>query len=702
MAPAAKHPWDSPGPVRAVRPRRAHEWESSDSEKSAAEVEADGGSDSSGGSSDDELELGPGAKLVDYVLGLYYERVLSAAQLCTLLHFAAESGVAEAKELSYNPSAPTGHFQRHLTRVLEPLRQTHLLYELDVPSYAMDDLARSKHTLTVIPPHELVDEIWEAKPQLAVQLDKLLAEDTLPAAYRENPVVRGNPADKFAPVSLFVDGVPYSHNDGVIGWWIINEVNGARRLWAAVRKSVCCICGCRGWCTFWQLWSLVLWSLTALADGTWPHQRHDGQEWRAGDKARAAKAGQPLHCKAVLLFMKADWAEYATTCGFPSWVDSLRPCFGCNASKHNLYNTSNLSPTTSPWRSNGSQDWFRACDRCEIIVVIVSREMLEVLLAVCIYDKRSSGSRGLSLAQPVPALGLFEGDRVVPQRGLEDVADLEHATAFPKRIRIWRPTSETLARNRNPLFDERLGLTPEAILTIDTLHCIYLGVMLGFCKYTLWHLITIGVWVRTGTIEEIIENSCLLIRHQLKAFYREYKAANPRESLSRVTFSRKKIGSNSDRKLRTKGAQTWGFLLFLVSVLQQRAIVTGDLGPSLLAAGKAMVGLVRLWQNCGSRLSAEELQKCWDCWTCFLHHTEEVAELEVPKRHLTAHLLQKMAWFGNPRLYANWGDESDNKLMKASCRTVSQQTFDKFLLLRMKVLMERKRADRPFGVSPAK
>ena len=139
-----------------------------------------------------------------------------------------------------------------------------------------------------------------------------------------------------------------------------------------------------------------------------------------------------------------------------------------------------------------------------------------------------------------------------------------------------------------------------------------------------------------------------------------------------------------------------------MSVLQQRAIVTGDLGPSLLAAGKAMVGLVRLWQNCGSRLSAEELQKCWDCWTCFLHHTEEVAELEVPKRHLTAHLLQKMAWFGNPRLYANWGDESDNKLMKASCRTVSQQTFDKFLLLRMKVLMERKRADRPFGVSPAK
>ena len=30
-----------------------------------------------------------------------------------------------------------------------------------------------------------------------------------------------------------------------------------------------------------------------------------------------------------------------------------------------------------------------------------------------------------------------------------------------------------------------------------------------------------------------------------------------------------------------------------------------------------------------------------------------------------------------------WQDESDNKLLKAMCRTVSQITFESFLLLRM-------------------
>ena len=132
-------------------------------------------------------------------------------------------------------------------------------------------------------------------------------------------------------------------------------------------------------------------------------------------------------------------------------------------------------------------------------------------------------------------------------------------------------------------------------------------------------------------------------------------------------------------------------------MLETREAATGELGPRFKIAATTLVDLILLWRCCGPLLSLRERQDSFDIWNRFLSVTEDMVEIEQPKRHITAHLLQKTAWFGNPCLYHCFLDESDNRLLKAACRTVSQETFEPFLLLRMLELMASRSRGRPFG-----
>jgi hypothetical protein len=59
----------------------------------------------------------------------------------------------------------------------------------------------------------------------------------------------------------------------------------------------------------------------------------------------------------------------------------------------------------------------------------------------------------------------------------------------------------------------------------------------------------------------------------------------------------------------------------------------------------------------------------------------------TPKHHLCFHLVANLSRHGNPSFYANWRDESLNRVLKACCRNVSQRTFEASLLLRMRDLI---------------
>ena len=144
----------------------------------------------------------------------------------------------------------------------------------------------------------------ESNPSFRNKLVEHREARTLPACYWEHTVVQAAAPETVAPLALYLDGVPYSQTDSVIGWWVECLVTGARFLWAVTRKRTACKCGCKGWCTFHAFFRLFHWSATALAQKRWPLRRHDGQDWQAADHDRAAKAGSDMRMQACFLHIK--------------------------------------------------------------------------------------------------------------------------------------------------------------------------------------------------------------------------------------------------------------------------------------------------------------------------------------------------------------------------------------------------------------
>ena len=108
-----------------------------------------------------------------------------------------------------------------------------------------------------------------------------------------------------------------------------------------------------------------------MADGVIVAGRHDGAFWRAADAARSVVAGTTARAIYCLCWIKGDWAEYAVTVGFPAWNSVQRCCFACNCCLRDMYKLLGAGPSNPPHRPNREDDYFTACERCELEVEIV-------------------------------------------------------------------------------------------------------------------------------------------------------------------------------------------------------------------------------------------------------------------------------------------------------------------------------------------
>ena len=349
-----------------------------------------------------------------------------------------------------------------------------------------------------------------------------------------------------------------------------------------------------------------------------------------------------------------------------------------------MYQVDNISLAGLPWRANAPSDYFQACHNCEIFVE-ADAELVQDLLRILKEDRRKDGARGLAVTAAIArAPQLQQGDRLEPSQELPDVGQLSSVTSFPIRLTFWRTSREVDTRHRNPLFDEALGITVVDTMTVDTLHCLNLGVLLVWVSVTLWLLVERRVFSAHASIDETIGTAARLVKAELDRFYRRYKEANPVSNLTRVQdFSRNTLGeSTSGRRLRTKGAETWGVALYLLHKLESlSAAHQDDETRSLFRAGKALADLVELWSRSGRVLDAATVQRGLDLWKIHLRFTQDFPDMEIPKRHLMTHMVKGGAWHGNPRMYACWADEGLNRELKKSCRLVSQQSFEPFILL---------------------
>jgi hypothetical protein len=208
------------------------------------------------------------------------------------------------------------------------------------------------------------------------------------------------------------------------------------------------------------------------------------------------------------------------------------------------------------WMINEDDDYFAACDRCEINVRILQNQDLERIENFLRYDKRDhGGSKGRALTRDLVINGtqLQANDRLEPSRSLPNVGELHLVDEFPTIILFWRVSDETLTRHRNPLFDRTIGITPRRSLTVDVLHAFFLGVLNIWAKIALWKLIEAGAYGNLGTQAENLRAAALVLRSALMSWYKRYAADHKGENLTRVAdLTVKMLGTSADPKLKRR------------------------------------------------------------------------------------------------------------------------------------------------------
>lgn len=222
------------------------------------------------------------------------------------------------------------------------------------------------------------------------------------------------------------------------------------------------------------------------------------------------------------------------------------------------------------------------------------------------YDTREAGSRGLALVADAERWHLLKGDRLEPSESVPDIGCFG-VLEPPFTATFWRRSEEGLTRHRNPVFSEDIGTEPGRVLTVDALHSIYLGVMRVYCRITMWALLNAGIYGANPNSEA----SLLALRHRLMTWYRRYDAAHRERPVTRMgDLTRGMIGTHDRPNLKSKGAETAGFFLFILDEMTTfRARVPTSTAVRLHAAGEALRTCVQGWEDQPWVLPAEKCKE---------------------------------------------------------------------------------------------
>ena len=152
------------------------------------------------------------------------------------------------------------------------------MYHVGVPGLQKFDTSRTTHSMPVQCPHECIDREFRDQPRLLQEVERMKDQGLFPPNFYKHPAVQGT-RSTVVPLELYLDGISFTRNDGILGVFFYSVLTKRRFLFAAVRRSFPCKCGCKGWCTLFPLFSCLRWSLAALAAGRWPSSKHDNTSW---------------------------------------------------------------------------------------------------------------------------------------------------------------------------------------------------------------------------------------------------------------------------------------------------------------------------------------------------------------------------------------------------------------------------------------
>lgn len=588
---ASTHAWELPE-AGATAPQDAdsqHPWEGSGDAPGPGLRPWEAGGQSSEGQADAEqlaARLAAGHELAELLIQLNVEGKLSAKDTCLLSHWAFKAGAqGPVRDLAYRSGgtarARSGHYQRHLDRVVGLRGNSGDFYHVQVPGHTKHSRSRVAHVVKVFPPHERLHKEVSESPEILAQ-----ARDMVwPTSFEEHKVVRAAPAGgpPVIPLAFYLDGAQYTKGGAsVLIFVVCNLVSGARHLVAVLKKKDMCKCGCRGWCSVRPIMQFLHWSFAALARGVFPVATHEGEPWPETDEYRFSQAGKALVLTAAVQQVRGDWAEFSHTLGFPTWKHMDYPCLWCRADKDSMYAWGDLRERELAWEENDEASYEAACQRCEIHVTIQTIAQRDRVAALLFYDKKIQGSHGRALKGPVPELRLKRGDRLEPCPGLPDVGAFDSLGA-PASVVFWRPSQETITRHRNPLFDDSIGLNIQS-LRVDSLHCLYLGVIQTACGAVIQAMLEHDCF---GALAE----GCTTAESKLQLGLQRFSAGLQAWSRGNRHLGLTEVSTEITVPLRVKGGEAKTILLYMVDMLPGVAPVLpkGDAMVQCLVAIKANI-----------------------------------------------------------------------------------------------------------------
>jgi hypothetical protein len=185
-------------------------------------------SDSESESSEDEdekrkrLQADASASFSETLINAYLDgEKVTAKLLCILCQYATDSGMGGlANKLKYKPGRQSGKYSGRVKKVLGFDKHDRRLYKLGLVGHDKFDLSRSTLPTWCIPPHEaLHEEVADADESITDRLADAIRGSEWAQNYTEHPVVLANPTKHCIPCALYLDGAPFSKNDGFLGYF---------------------------------------------------------------------------------------------------------------------------------------------------------------------------------------------------------------------------------------------------------------------------------------------------------------------------------------------------------------------------------------------------------------------------------------------------------------------------------------------------
>ena len=206
------------------------------------------------------------------------------------------------------------------------------------------------------------------------------------------------------------------------------------------------------------------------------------------------------------------------------------------------------------WKLKTSDDYFGACNKCQITVALETEEQRKSLVRSLSYQQPSKGIGGRMMIEDLEVAGakLKKNDRLQPSSGLQDISMLD-TIPLPVTIEMWRPnlsasgTLNDAVSFKSPMFDESIFSTPATTLAIDALHTLALGVQMKFINAGLWRLHLSNPFGYTGTLDKILALTAEQVKSDLQKFQDEHNVDRKRRL---DTFTVKMLGKRKKKNLQ--------------------------------------------------------------------------------------------------------------------------------------------------------